>query len=287
MKYFELSITKILKERVQTTLGIVNYYRLQTLPKRELLSKTKRLKNAHKTKKTFVFGNGPSINKLDPKKVIKYQKNDYHVIAVNSFLHSKIGKIVKPDYQVFSDPLDFEEFPKSHSRYQRSVTGKIDKQKAIDRNITIFAPLRFSEKTDYKNIYYFCDFYNRFSNNVANITKPRGYKAWTGMKALAIACFLGYKKIYICGMDYDMFKNIVVDENNNAYWTVKHFYVDKDRPNYVLKHKRGTKTVGKMLYDAHFNFIHHEKFQKYPIINLDKEGLIDAFPKKHGLNIYK
>ena len=41
--------------------------------------------------------------------------------------------------------------------------------------------------------------------------------------------------------------------------------------------------------DIVYNWIfeNYELFKSYKIVNLDKNSLIDSFPKKHNLNVYK
>ena len=92
-------------------------------------------------------------------------------------------------------------------------------------------------------------------------------------------------------MDYDMFKNIHINEDNEIDIEIAHFYESKQRPNYIepqsKKRSKGDRTLGRYLYSTSFIFTQHEKFSNFPIVNLNKEGLLDAFPKKHNLDIYE
>ena len=118
---------------------------------------------------------------------------------------------------------------------------------------------------------FFNDSENIFSPNVVNITKPRGYNSWTGRKALSISCYLGYDNIFICGMDYDMLRDIKVTKDNKLYWTVKHCHDDKDRPSYVME-KSSFRTTGELLYFSHFDIIFHDKFKSLPIALWDPQA---------------
>ena len=100
---------------------------------------------------------------------------------------------------------------------------------------------------------------------------------------MTIACYLGYDEIYICGFDHDFVKNILVDENNNPYFLINHYY-DIDVKTKIT-HETG-KNVSILLWEQHQLFKNLERFKKYNIINLDKNGLVDAFTKKHNLDIY-
>jgi len=105
----------------------------------------------------------------------------------------------------------------------------------------------------------------------------------TAYKALAIACYLGYETIYICGFDNDYFKMVSVDENNVTYYYNKHFY---DKGNKLKAVSSRGNTISDLFWDHHLLFKQLELFNTHNIINLNKKGLVDAFSKKHNLNLY-
>jgi hypothetical protein len=104
----------------------------------------------------------------------------------------------------------------------------------------------------------------------------------TGLKAMSIACYLGYKTIYICGFDNDQWTKIKVDKYNNIFMRGSHFY--GNRRYYKFDHKI---RVGSYLKKFAEIFENYELFKNYKIINLDKNSLISTFSKKHNLNVYK
>lgn len=281
--YLGLSIKRILLYRLRTYRDVLAYSAKYMIQHAGELQRTGDLEGSCQGKSAFVFGNGPSMKKLDPEKVLGYQTRGFDVIAVNNFLYSDMGQKVTPDYHVFSDPLDFKQVPEDHPRWERAQRGKAEKEWVVERGIRLFAPLQFIDIVDYPLAYYFCDAENIFSRNI-DPRWPRGYPSWTGMKALAIACFLGYERIYICGMDYDMFRTMQVDQDNKCFWTVEHFYDDDRSPSYVID--KTTRSSGEVLYFAHLNFVCHDKFADHPIVNLDPTGLVDSFPKAHDLDVY-
>lgn len=192
-----------------------------------------------------------------------------------------MAKTIVPNYYVLSDPTSFNEGSQTVSK------EIVDNQKRqIDRlnelNIPVFIPAQFSKLNILKQCYIFNDVENRFSRNIDPL-KPRGYLSMTGYKALAIACYLGYDTIYICGFDNDYFKTITVDENNDLYYTDKHYYDNG------IKSKTGPnvgKGLGNYLWEHHLLFKGLELFNHYNIINLNKNSLVDAFPKSHNLDIF-
>ena len=257
------------------------YFFLNIFPQRDLIEKTKELKNTKKGKKCFVFANGPSINLLDYEKVLKYQKLGFDVICMNSYIVSKMAEKVVPNYYVLSDPLSFgvtkKEVPEDLIKTQEKQINILNKL-----NISVFIPAEYSNSNLFNNYYIFYNFRNRFKLFV-DPTKPTGFPTTTAHKALTIACYLGYDEIYICGFDHDFVKNILVDENNNPYFLINHYY-DIDVKTKIT-HETG-KNVSILLWEQHQLFKNLERFKKYNIINLDKNGLVDAFTKKHNLDIY-
>ena len=107
----------------------------------------------------------------------------------------------------------------------------------------------------------------------------------TGYKALAIACFMGYDTIYICGLDNDFLKSISVDENNEVYEEFKEFFNIGIKYNATRTHYG--KSIPNILWFHYMLFKSLGVFKEYNIINLNKNCLIDTFTKKHNINIYK
>ena len=84
-----------LKNNLKATINYIKY--------NSLYKETIKLRKSKTTKKLFLFGNGNSIKLIDPYKILQLQKKGFEVMTTNSFLYSKIGKIIRPDYYVLSD----------------------------------------------------------------------------------------------------------------------------------------------------------------------------------------
>lgn len=270
-----------IKELIATYILNVGYYILYIFPLRDELKRTKELKNTKKGKNCFVFANGPSMNLLDVEKIEKYQKSGFDIICMNSYIISDMAKMIVPDYYVLSDPVSFFA---SNRLISDDVMKAQEKQNKVlnELNIPLFMPAEYSNLNLFKNYYMFYNFGNRFKSYV-NPLKPRGYPTTTAHKALTIACYLGYDEIYICGFDHDFVKNILVDENNNPYFSINHYYDTRIKTK--ITHESG-KNVSILLWEQHQLFKNLERFKKYNIINLEKHGLVDAFTKKHNLDVY-
>ena len=270
-----------IKELFATYVMSVGYYILHIFLQRDELKRTKELKNTKKGKKCFVFANGPSMNLLDIKKIEKYQKTGFDVICVNSYIISDMAKTIVPNCYVLSDPASFG----IQTNYSTSEGIIIHKKivKCLNKlNIPVFIPVQYSNLSIINHHYIFNDFENRFLRNI-DPTKPRGYRTMTAYKALAIACYLGYDNIYICGFDNDYFKAISVDENNDVYIINKHHYDEGVKVRTTPGVGEG---IGDILWEHYRLFKNLDLFKQFNIINLNKNGLIDVFSKKHDLDIY-
>ena len=259
-------------------------YFVFTLPNLKKLYKIKKLKDSKKGQKAFVFANGPSLNKIDAEKIKKYQDEGFDVFAGNSFINTEFGKIVEPNYYVFSDPAHFGVY--STTTPEVAIKNCInDYEKIVSREIPLFVPHRYCRKVSYKKAYVFNDTFDIFSKNVKDVTKRRPYVSMTLYKALSIACYMGYEEIYICGFDNDYFKSIIVDENNNVMYEENHFYDKVGNKNNRMQSPLFS-TTAEALISFHVLFLGLEMFKQENIINLDPSGLADCFVKKHNLDIY-
>lgn len=284
-QFLDYSFWNLLKYYFYTKYSITKYYLKYILPNRKLFKNTIKLKSSKKGRKVFIFGSGPSMNVLDPKKISYYvNEKGYEVIALNSFMYSDFAKFIKPNYMVFSDPVDFKEVPKNHQNYSRSVNGQEDKKKAINQNIPLIIPINFWKQTaqNHGQVFYFNDCSDYFSKDI-DLLKPRPFKTFTGMKAIASGIYMGYEEIYICGFDYDNFKKTTVNEENQIIHEFEHFYGSVDRPTRVVPVNN---SFGNHLYSCALAFIQHDKFKNFNIINLHKKSFVDSFPKNKTLDVY-
>jgi len=258
------------------------------------LKKTNRLRNSMNHTSAFVFANGPSLKKLDFLKIKKYQKEGFKIFCVNSFIGDGIGLIFIPDYYVLSDPAFFGFFNELYEILGKEADKRVEEIKnninvlKKYKDIKLFVQIQFYGKLDMPNeIFYFNDTeYMWFNKNVFNILFPRFYQSMTAYKALAVASFMGFKKIYICGFDNDYFKHITVDAENDLYYLNMHFKEQKDSKIRKVPYNEAS-NIAELLRSFSSLFEDLYKFPKDRIINLDSESLVDAFSKKHELDVYK
>jgi hypothetical protein len=271
------------------------YYLRYVVPNRRVLARTRALAGSKRGKQTFVFATGPSVAKLDATKIAKLRATGFDAFGINFFLGTPFGKVVQPTHYVVSDPAQW-----SAAINERELAhlddAERERQRASFRDAcrqtwhelelakpALFVPVHQLAATPYEQAFGFCDAVDLFSNNVRDITRPLGYRPWTAYKALSIACYLGYDRIYLCGVDNDSFKSLTVDRNNVKRSRYRHFYdSDGEWQDFV-----GTDPLWEDLYYTALTFRGLDNFSPYPIVNLDPDSLVDAFPKQHDLDVYR
>lgn len=183
---------------------------------KSILDKNKELKNKYLGERCFVIGHGPSINQQDLTKL----KNEYAFACNHFYLHRQLN-IMKPTFYSLIEPIilndSFREgiFPKMIERinFYASKNSKavfllnIQYKKYIEDN-NLFSG---------NNVYYFL--FSGFISNRMNLDMVKPNPSGTGsiFFLLSLAKYLGFKKIYIIGCDYDYI--LAKDE--------KHFYEEE------------------------------------------------------------
>lgn len=217
---------------LNTTLSII-----RLIGQMSFLKRTKKINRINE--KCIVMGNGPSL--LASLAGIKYEINNYDLVAVNFMALSDEYTTYKPNIYILCDPAFWfnvgtpdRTIEKVHLLYSRLL-------KDTDWEIQIYLPRQAKKSTFIQQMAQ--KKRNNISLNYYNKTKVEGFKQlnhfvynkqW-GMPrpqnvinaALMIALHSEYKEIFLFGAENDWLKNIKVDEQNNVIDTFKHFYKEK------------------------------------------------------------
>jgi len=243
-------------------------------PSKALLKQTKEMKNSRKGKTALVLGSGPSLNTLKAEAARDYFDD---IFVVNSYYLHEVSKILQPDFYCLSDP----------NYFVADKTNAIhDDNKLFDfmleNNVTLLLS-HFYRNTRIDNriktIFFDDREWRGFRANISPM-RPRSYGSFTLYKALALACFFGYDRIFVLGLDNTEFKSYIGSKDNKIY--VDNF------ANYAKSEVELKSTVspegfssgiaGRMQSYA-LQFSDLFLFNKHKIINLDPKSLVDAFEK--------
>jgi hypothetical protein len=249
------------------------------------------------SKKLVMLANGPSL--VD---VIKNWENndnfeDVDFLAVNYFCHDKIFKEIQPKYYVLSDPQFFqngsllkEKVDRMYQTLNETVTWKMFLYiQYYARNIN------WSEKitnTHIKIIPFHSVLYTGytlFRNWIFKHGLGNGLYGTVILNGEYIGINLGYKELYLYGVDHDFFNGLEVDEKNQVCTRITHFYNDapvlKPICHYYMSGQETKYTLSEYLQEKASIFHGHEIMREYAdycsvkIYNCTKKSLIDAYER--------
>lgn len=245
-----------------------------------LLDPLRKLKGSKKGHEALIFANGPSVAKLTAGDYLALKvsgRTDF--FGLNYFVSSELCKEVGLDYYVTSDPYFFS--PRNPKIDQILDEVNIHVRKGVFVGHNSHQETIATVKKMGKNVVRFNDRNGSsvFSDNI-NPEHPRAYVSLTAYKALALAVYMGYDKIYLTGFDNSFFKNLFCDPDNVLYRLPEHFdskayYFDGTRVPLFNKDRRmhqemiGSSRIFSDLY----------KFPGTHIFNLDPESYTDRFKK--------
>ena len=224
------------------------------------------LKNSKKNKTIYIIGNGPSLNNFNFEKI--YGKD---VITMNYFyLHPKISNLNvvahclgEPyDCSTWVDPVDIVENTPAET-YWFNVSA------------SEYCIKKFTNKKLY---FYLSGISETFEVLLdANLSRPSLEYKSTSQMAIMIAMHMGYKEIYLLGLDHDYLVN-------RGY--AAHFY-NEDRENLAIaKADHSDISYLNMIISMKNLFEIYEAIKKIAIkkhvkiINLSKPSYLDVFPYK-------
>lgn len=249
--------------------------------RRRALGPTRKAQGSKNQKIALVVGNGPSVEKLNWEQIALKKKLGLELFVVNYFPLSPNYVICQPDYLVLSDPKTKPEFPDPRN-------AMLWKKIRSDDFLRIIVPISWYptmrlDETIAGRIFYFDDSgLEGWTKNISP-TRARGYIALTAYKALAMSIYFGYKRSYVIGIDNSMFKNIVVNEQNELIENPNHFFsqggivrnVGAQYPNGIADYFND---MALCFYSL------RQCFVDKGIINLDMESLVDCFEKQSEID---
>ena len=188
------------------------------------------------------IGNGPSLRKILDRK--RYLLEDTDIMVVNYFGNTPEFYILKPNYYIILDPLFYD----SSYRLKEELTEVSGNSKTkqlwsnfskVDWDMTVFMPkmARQVVKENINNPHIkFVVFqagrvlgYDWFQNWMYRHNKGCPCSRNISLPALITLINLGYKTIYMYGIDFSWIRSLEVDpENGLTYMNDRHFYSDTE-----------------------------------------------------------
>jgi hypothetical protein len=246
----------------------------------------RKLKNTKKDKDILLIANGPSVNRIEIKKLVKMQEvASLETLVMNwSILEMRFKELV-PTYIILSDPINI---PTNKNFRNIKLWRRIEL--LISRGTKVILPLNWSHKIDFekfdKSKFIFFDDRSLYGlSNKILPTHPRGYPSLTAYKALSMAKFLNYRRIYIIGYDASFFTKVKITKNNILIQGGEYFYNrNKKIKAYDNYYKNG---ISEYFYDLSLQLSSIKRFYGRNIYNLNSDSFIDTFKKISVQEFYK
>lgn len=240
------------------------------------IKRLKYIKNSKQDKFALVIGNGPTQGYLSLDSLNELKKRGFDLYTVNYWNQNKELSSVIPDFLVLTDPDTFKAKEEDTIFYTKDQDLFTYLQ--AHHSIKIVCPLRkvkeysgyFGESrvigiVDAELMYW--------TKNIKPIF-PRGYSSMTLYKALALAKWQGYKRIFVIGMDNTYPRNVYCDHENRLIRLELHAEADNytlDMSDLFHNMDNYIASMIRLFRDAHLF--------KGDVVNLDPFSLTDAFEK--------
>ena len=263
------SVTILILHKIFIFLSTSLRYLLELLMGGKYLIWTFFVKKIKNKNYCIIFGNGPSLDSLKIKELKKISLF-FDIFVINNFIQNKIFKKIIPNFFVSSDPVIF----KKNNIWSKKAENRLESYLKNNSNIRIFTPVsqckRFISIFGINKVYGFIDSEARvLSDNTLPIF-PRGYISSTAMKAICIANWIGYKKIFLLGVDNTYARNFFLNKNNDIL-TLESYSKMQD---YVYDQSSYYTCLSKAMLDQYELYKDYKKInKKNNIYNLDQYSL--------------
>jgi hypothetical protein len=172
------------------------------------------IKNYKKKSEAIILAGGPSVDRVLLSDLYKFKLKKNDIFVVNKFYLNKKFKKLIPNYLVLSDYNSFNDLKNNF------FLNYIKKTKIICplNQIKFYSKIHRNPS----NLIGFIDAEWRYIYNNSLPIFPRGYISSTTFKALSLAVWMGYKKIYVIGLDQNYLQNLVTDKKNRILQIENH-----------------------------------------------------------------
>lgn len=281
------------EEMVMSVVNLIDNYRrdlkyhTQWLFSKNLrleLARTKMLQNKHKDQRCFIVGNGPSLKHHD----LTELTNEY-VFTVNYMMKSDHFKTLNSNYHLFFDPIVFELDPKVKEDKDR--IDLIDSTLQSNPQLTYIIPFR--RRTNFLKLFpnhQFNFIYNYKTFTPQQKKTSQLHSITPGFQnviiyAINTAIYMGFKEIYLMGVDMTGFLENFEYNKINDQWGHSYVKTEEEKA-FVLKMLKENnidnefylKTYGKTLEQLKLIYAHATR-NNVKLLNASQHGAIDFIPR--------
>ena len=258
----------------------IEYLKALILGWREI-SKLSSIKGSKADVRAIIIGNGPSQDLINPAALQKFKQNGNDIHVINYWNENTRLSSISPSYFITSDPNTLCE--SKHETPDSDISksnASLKRYLLNDPSITIMAPIwqikYLKDIFGMNRVMGFIDTEMRALSSNIDPRLPRGYLSMTLFKAVAIASHMGYKEIYLIGMDNTYPRDIYCDSNNHIFRRERH----AGAADYLVDITPLNPSMAVQMQDIFNLFSDLERcFTDLNVLNLDPYSLTDVFSK--------
>ena len=282
----QYSVTFLVLQKFRVLLICVARSILERRFLRQAHSHSRKAKGKYANKDALIIAGGPSVNRIDVSNVLAAQSSGkLDVFALNWFPLSDLAQTIVPNYFCLTDPLNK---PASQTLFKGHKSEEIWRYLKSWPQIKLILPHDWMEQDQLieNDVEIWIDDRELVGWSHSNsVLRPRGYASVTAHKTIAAAVHMGYRTVYLIGLDNSLHKNVEVDEQNQITETPAHFYDDEKSVDIRRQHLYPN-GMQSLLYNYSLLFVDLKNcFQSGNIFNIDKSSLTDVFPKANCIYI--
>lgn len=227
-----------------------------------------------------IIANGPSVND-SMADIMKHKNCDY--ACMNFFpIKSSYFETLKPRFMFAADVMFFDKDYKNAERREDTMLLK-NKLEAVDWDMKLF--LRQGGSFELSNDHVqelrvsttqIDGGYSKFRRRLFDRGAAMPLNATVASMAILYCIKMGYKNIYVYGIDQSQHENVWVDENNHTVHNCRHFYKAKEDYDY---------DVAQLYYDAYRSIKGFRTLECYAqdkgckVYNCTPKSYVDAFKR--------
>lgn len=251
---------------------------------RKQMAENKKFENYHKGQRCFIIGNGPSLKHHDLSKL-----THECVFTVNYMMKSEHFATLNPNYHLFFDPVVFELDPTNED--DKIKIELISKTHNTNPDLTYVIPYRM--RNNFMNLFpkhRFIFVYNR-KTYTSKLKNPFSLNRITPgfqniiLHAISTAIYMGFKEIYLLGVDMTGFLehfeyNKINDQWGHSYKKTKleQSNIKKYLQSQNFDNEFYLKAYGKTL-EQFKRMKKHAASRKVNIFNASEHGALDVIER--------
>lgn len=250
------------------------------------IKQNKDLKDSHKGERCFIFGNGPSLAKIN----FKHFENEF-TFTMNQLTRNKNFHDLKTNFHFWSDERFFHLDPsKSEDKELLEVILNVNEKNrrpAVFFDITATSLIKQNNLDSLMDLHFFdCDGARKNKSVKQNIdvSKPIPNMPTTVFYAIWFAVYMGFSKIYLLGCDCSGFVSTAFTKLQSAEKSLYAYKISENEKKRMEKIAKQTSLRNELqsyvyIFDYYAYMKQYCNYRGIDLINCTYGGLLEELPK--------